>query len=157
MDFDYMSRRTTKPTKWHVRPAKTQISLGIRPIWSESSLSAWRNLGPLASHWAHSEDWSDCADAQTDLSLRWAHMSFYWFCHEVAQLSFPDYYTYYYFNIAVVNLDANYLNNGKLFWKKIWAASWQNQQSVYAPSEDSDQPGHPPSLIRVFAVRSMGS
>ena len=22
-----------------------------------------------------------------------------------------------------------------------------------APSEDSDQPGHPPSLIRVFAVR----
>ena len=26
-----------------------------------------------------------------------------------------------------------------------------------APSEDSDQPGHPPSLIRVFAVCSMGS
>ena len=26
-----------------------------------------------------------------------------------------------------------------------------------APSEDSDQPGHPPSLIRVFAVRSTGS
>ena len=25
------------------------------------------------------------------------------------------------------------------------------------PSEDSDQPGHPPSLYRVFAVRSMGS
>ena len=26
-----------------------------------------------------------------------------------------------------------------------------------APSEDSARPGHPPSLIRVFAVRSMGS
>ena len=26
--------------------------------------------------------------------------------------------------------------------KKNWAASWQNQQSDYAPSEDSDQPGH---------------
>ena len=25
------------------------------------------------------------------------------------------------------------------------------------PSEDSDQPGHPPSLIRVFTVHSMGS
>ena len=37
-----------------------------------------------------------------------------------------------------------------------WAASWQNQQSDCAPSEDSDQPGHPPSLIRVFAVRSGG-
>ena len=24
----------TKPTKWHVCPAKTQISLGIRPVWS---------------------------------------------------------------------------------------------------------------------------
>ena len=26
-----------------------------------------------------------------------------------------------------------------------------------APSEDTDQPGHPPSLIRVFVVHSMGS
>ena len=34
-----------------------------------------------------------------------------------------------------------------------WAATWQNQQSDCAPSEDSDQPGHQPSLIRVFAVR----
>ena len=34
----------------------------------------------------------------------------------------------------------------------IWATTWQNQQSECAPSEDSDQPGHPPSLIRVFAV-----
>ena len=38
-----------------------------------------------------------------------------------------------------------------------WAASWQNQQCGCAPSEDSDQPGHPPSLNRVFAVRLMGS
>ena len=35
----------------------------------------------------------------------------------------------------------------------IRAASWQNQQNDCAPSEDSDQPGHLPSLIRVFAVR----
>ena len=47
----------TKPTKWHVRLAKTEISLGIRPAWSESSLSAWRKLGSLATHWAHSEDY----------------------------------------------------------------------------------------------------
>ena len=33
------------------------------------------------------------------------------------------------------------------------AISLQNQQSECAPSEDSDQPGHPPSLIWVFAVR----
>ena len=46
----------TKPVKRPVRPAKTQISLGIRPVWSESSLSAWRKFGSLATHWAHSED-----------------------------------------------------------------------------------------------------
>ena len=34
-----------------------------------------------------------------------------------------------------------------------WATTWQNQHIECAPSEDSDQPGHPPSLIRVFAVR----
>ena len=27
-----MSRKTTNPRKWQVRPAKTQISLGIRPV-----------------------------------------------------------------------------------------------------------------------------
>ena len=54
--FSYMSRLMTKPTKWHRRPAETQISLGIRRVWSESSLSAWRNLGSLAAHRAHSED-----------------------------------------------------------------------------------------------------
>ena len=34
-----------------------------------------------------------------------------------------------------------------------WAASWPNQQNDLAPSKDSDQPGHSPSLIKVFAVR----
>ena len=48
-----VSRVTTKPTIWHVRPAKTPISLGIRPVWSESSLSPWRNIKSLAAHWAH--------------------------------------------------------------------------------------------------------
>ena len=52
----HLSHRLTKPTKWHVRTAKTQISLGIRPVWSESSLSAWRSIGPLATQKAHSED-----------------------------------------------------------------------------------------------------
>ena len=57
-----------------VCPSKTQISLGIRPDWSESSLSAWRKLGSLATHWAHSEDSDQTGrDAQADLSLRWAH------------------------------------------------------------------------------------
>ena len=28
-----MSHPMTKPTKWHVRPSKTEISLGIRTVW----------------------------------------------------------------------------------------------------------------------------
>ena len=57
-------------------PTKTRISLGIHPVWSESSLSAWRKLGSLTTHWVYSEDWSDWADAQADLSLLWAHSHF---------------------------------------------------------------------------------
>ena len=77
---------TNQPTKWHVRPAKTQISLGIRSAWSESSLSAWRKLGSLATNWLSVQRrlWSDWADAQADLSFRWAHMPFCWFCQEAA-------------------------------------------------------------------------
>ena len=45
-----------KTNKVAVCPMKTQISLGICPGWSESSSSAWRKLGSLATHWAHSED-----------------------------------------------------------------------------------------------------
>ena len=40
----YLSQRITKPTKWHVCPAKTQISLGIRPVISESSKSTERTV-----------------------------------------------------------------------------------------------------------------
>ena len=75
-----------KTNKMTLRPAKTQISLGIRPVWSESSLSAWRKLGSLATHWAHSED-SD----QTGRCPGWSEsslgaQSLCWFCHEAVQL-----------------------------------------------------------------------
>ena len=48
--------RHGKTNKMAVCPAKPQISLDIRPVWSESSLSAWRKLGSLATHWVHSDD-----------------------------------------------------------------------------------------------------
>ena len=51
-----VSRNMTKPTKWHVRQAKSQVSLDVRADWPESSLSAWRRIGSLATQWAHSED-----------------------------------------------------------------------------------------------------
>ena len=51
-----LSHLMTNPTKWHVHPVKTQISLGIRPFCSESSLSAWRNIGSSATNWVQCED-----------------------------------------------------------------------------------------------------
>ena len=75
-----------KTNKWHMHPAKTQISLGIRPVWSVFAVrmqKAWVLSYPLS---AQQITWSDWADAQADLSLRWAHMPFCWFCHALARI-----------------------------------------------------------------------
>ena len=51
-----MSHDMSKPKKMSVRPAKTQISLSIHPVWSESSLCAqWVAKDPSFLH-ADSED-----------------------------------------------------------------------------------------------------
>ena len=70
-----------KTNKMGVRPAKTQISLGIRPVWSESSLcTQWEAKDPRFLH-ADSED-SD----QTGRSLRWAHTHWVFAGHKVILL-----------------------------------------------------------------------
>ena len=52
----HFSRSMTKPTIRHVRPAKSQISLGIRPVWSVSSICAqWVAKEPMFLH-ADSKD-----------------------------------------------------------------------------------------------------
>ena len=38
------------------RHDKTPQKMSVRPVWSESSLSAWRKLKSLATQWAHIED-----------------------------------------------------------------------------------------------------
>ena len=49
----------------------------IKKVWVLSyPLSAERRL------------WSDWADAQADLSLRWAHMPFFWFCQDAAHFCY---------------------------------------------------------------------
>ena len=77
-----------KTNKVTMRPAKTRISLGIRPVWSESSLyqislgirpvwsvfavrmrKAWVFSYPLSARWRL---WSDRAD----LSHHWTHSHF---------------------------------------------------------------------------------
>ena len=45
-----MSHSMTKPTKWPLRPAKTQVSLGIHLVWSESSVcTQWVAKDKLSS------------------------------------------------------------------------------------------------------------
>ena len=57
----------------HVCPAKIQISLRIRAVWSESLLGAfWISKNAIILH-VDNEDWSDCMDAQADLILHWVH------------------------------------------------------------------------------------
>ena len=74
------------PTEWSVCSAKTETSLGIRPVWSASlQCTQWVTEDPVFLH-ADSKDWSDWADAQADLNLHWAHMPFCWFCHEAAHI-----------------------------------------------------------------------
>ena len=68
--------RHDRTNKMTVRPAKTQISLGIRPIWSVFAVrmkKAWVLSYPLS---ALQRLWSDWANAQADLSRRWAHTHF---------------------------------------------------------------------------------
>ena len=74
-NFDLPSHETStseprhdKTNKMSVRPPKTKISLGIR-------CAQWVAKDQSFLH-MDSEDWSDWADAQADLSLRWAHTHF---------------------------------------------------------------------------------
>ena len=66
-----MSRDMTKPTKWLCAQRRL-----IRPVWSVFAVrmkKAWVLSYPLS---AQRRLWSDWADAQADLSLRWAHSHF---------------------------------------------------------------------------------
>ena len=114
-----LGQRMTKPTKWHVRPAKTQTSLCIRSHFgpahdktykmvrapSEESdqtghppslirvfvvrmKKVWFLSDPLGAQRRLRSVW---AEAQADLSLRWAHMPLSWFCHVLASFNSIEY------------------------------------------------------------------
>ena len=75
-----------KTNKVTVRPAKTQISLGIRPVWSVFTVRM-KKPWSLDTHGAHSEDF-DQSGRMPRLIGVFADMPFYWFCHDAAHLSF---------------------------------------------------------------------
>ena len=61
----YINRNVRKRVFWHVRPTKTQISLRIGTVWSESSLSAWRNFASLTIQNASREDFDQTAQMRS--------------------------------------------------------------------------------------------
>ena len=147
-----MSRLIAKPIKWFVSPAKTQILIRV---------SAWRRLGSLAIHWAHSED-SDQTGQMPRLIWVFAERT----CH-----------------LMVLSWGGPPHNETEMMaLKSIWACTYQNQQNectqwrprsawastqsdqsslcaqkdvkdpmfLHADSKDSDQTGRMPRLIWVF-------
>ena len=46
---------------------RRRIRVAIRPVWSKSSLSAWRRFGVSATNKAHHKDWSDWAGSAASL------------------------------------------------------------------------------------------
>ena len=126
----------SKPTKWHVHPAKTQISLGIRPDWSESSLSAWRKLGSLATHWAHSED-SDQTGRMPRLIWVFAGRIVILLvlsrCHDAAQML----YTGIILLVFISNSSSHILKHAHACLCCSWLSNkvkcWTAQQAMYYP------------------------
>ena len=53
-----MSRDMIFPTMWYVRPAKPQISLRIRAVWSEPLLVAWIFYECYATDWTSFGVWN---------------------------------------------------------------------------------------------------
>ena len=121
----------TKPTKWPVHPAKTQISLCMCIVWSEYSLCAQREDKDTRFLQVDSED------PYQYLSLRWAHMPFCWFCHAVAHM------------MAILFNPSN----------KNWNEPGHEKTCLmsYANNKGADEPAHPRSLISTFVVRCLDS
>ena len=66
-------QRHDKTNKVTVRPANTQINLGICRVFAVRMKKAWVLSYPLSAQRRH---WSDWADAEADLSLRGVHSHF---------------------------------------------------------------------------------
>ena len=135
----------TKSTKWPVHPAKTQISLGIHPVWSESSLCAqWVAQDPNFLH-ADSNDSDQPGRVPRLIRVfpgRTGHFVVLWLILMPA--------TFYL--MAVLRprfslfLESSTFTNGPRQANLVLIA--------YASSEGSGEPAHPRSLARTFAARS---
>ena len=85
--------RHDKTNKVSVRPAKTQISLGIRPVWSEFFAVRKKAWVLRYTHWVHSEDSDQTHNHFVGFVMSWLnyviarqkliHFKFKWKCNVI--------------------------------------------------------------------------
>ena len=144
-----MCRSTTKPkNKWPVHPAKTQIGMGIRTDWSESSLSAWRNDETM-DHWLPIE-----RTAKTLMQTAGRMPRLIWvFAGRICEPRHDK------TNKVTVRPAKTQISLGI---RPVWSesslcAQWvaKDPSFLHADSEDSDQTGRMLRLIWIFAGRTV--
>ena len=69
----YGPAHETKTKIRPVWPAKTQLGLYLHQIWQVLVHSSLNSLETVEGTCDQRRLWSDCANAQSDLSLRWSH------------------------------------------------------------------------------------
>ena len=81
-----------KTNKMACAPSEDSDQPGHPPslirVFAVRMKKAWVLSYPLS---AQRRLWSDWADAPADLSLRWVHMPFCWFCHDAAHIEIKVY------------------------------------------------------------------
>ena len=120
--------RHDKTNKMTVRPPKTQISLGIRPVWSESSLCAqWVAKDPRFLL-ADIEE-SDQTGRMPRLIWVFAGRTLCWFCHVAAQMYIIAAKSDKYVGIIHINFSLRMLLNSVVFcvsWRHLWMKIGEN-------------------------------
>ena len=81
-----MSHIMTKPTKWRALSEDSDQPGHPPSLIRVFAVCLMGSYGPKLSSCGQWRLWSDWADVQADLSLRWVHMPVYWFCHEAAHI-----------------------------------------------------------------------
>ena len=136
----------TKPIKG-VCAQRRLRSAGASTQSDQSSMSAWRNLGSLAFHWAHSED--------SDQTGRMPRLIRVFPGRTLILLVLSCCSSFYHTVMCTKDADRSGQTVSTLFAhyrNRMLSQRMTKPTKWHAPSKDSDQPGHPPSLIRVFVV-----
>ena len=142
----------TKPTKWHVHPGKTHISLGIHPVWSESSLcDQWVAKDPSFLH-ADSEDsdqtrqmprliWVFTGRTFILLVLSWGGWCCSCFLFQSVEGRQVD---------EVVQSKYQTKESGFWWWSTIWASSQGNLSSGFATKWGSNRTAQLQRQVRIL-------